>query len=304
MIDIVDKTQIEIEQMFSQEKLNEYMAIELAQFVENLDDRHYIQLGEHVGAGRMFDVMFQMIAFLGDKNVGHFMDTGDRRLSLELVVSYFANFFEKDNYNDRMKLAVELVADFDTILYDLDQKHLISDKGQWCTETSLIVQFHIGSDTKIQEYQNLVRFRLPLIEKPINHEVGFAGGYNLHPDRTVTNKGEQIQPQSCLDVLNKLQSNAYKLREVDYTEERMTVMDKLQSDNWKYPHRSDSQLLEENEAKCDVVMMTTHETYETMKDKVFYFAWKFDMRGRMYSVGYDINLQSTKYKKASLCLAE
>jgi len=304
MIDIENKSQLEIEEMFSQEKLNEYMAIELAQFVENLEDQHYLQLGEHVGHEAMFDVMFKMIAFLGDKSIGHYLDNGDRRLELELVVSYFANFFEETNYNDRMKLAVELVADFDTILYDLDQKHLMSDRGEWYTETSVIVQFHIGNDTKIQEYQNLVRFRLPMIEKPIDHTKGFAGGYNINPDRSVTNRGEQKQPQNCLDVLNTLQANAYKLREVNYTEERELVMQKLQADNWKYPHRSDSQLLEENEAKCDVIMMTTHETYTTMANQVFYFPWKFDMRGRMYSVGYDINLQATKYKKASLCLAE
>lgn len=302
MIDIANKSQLEIEEMFSQEKLNEYMAIELAQFVENLKEEHYEQLAKHVGNENKEDVMFKMIAFLGDKNVGHFMDSGDRRLELELVVSYFANFFEDENYNERMKLAVELVADFDTILYDMEQHHLLSDNASWYTATTLVVQFHIGEETKIQEYQNLVRFRLPMIEKPLEHHTGFAGGYMINPDRTVTNKGEQQQPQRVLNVLNKLQSNAYRLREVNYTEERMLVMDKLQSDNWKYPHRSDSQLLEENEAKCDVIMMTTHETYTTMANQVFYFPWKFDMRGRMYSVGYDINLQSTKYKKASLCL--
>lgn len=302
MIDIIGKSQIEIEQMFSQETLNEYMAIELAKFVENLKDEHYEIVGSHVGANNMADVMFKMIAFIGDKKIGHFLDNGDRRLEMELVVSYFANFFEETDYNKRMELAVALVADLDTILYDLEQKHLMSDKGQWYTETSIIVQFHIGEDTKIQEYQNLIRFRLPMIEKPIDHEVGYAGGYNLHPDKTVTNRGEQIQPQNCLDVLNILQANAYKLREVDYTEERMLVMEKLQSDNWKYPHRSDSQLLEENEAKCDVIMMTTHETYATMAEQTFYFPWKFDFRGRMYSVGYDLNLQATKYKKASLCV--
>jgi hypothetical protein len=302
MIDIANKSQLEIEEMFSQEKLNEYMSIELASFVENLEDKHYIQLGEHVGHDKMFDVMFKMIAFLGDKNVGHYLDSGDRRLEMELVVSYFSNFFNEENYNDRMKLAVDLVADFDSILFDLEQKHLMSDRGAWYTETSVIVQFHIGSDTKIQEYQNLVRFRLPMIEQPLDHYTGFAGGYMINPDRTVTNRGEQIQPQRVLNVLNKLQSNAYTLRNVNYTEERELVMNKLQSDNWKYPNRSDSQLLEENEAKCDVIMMTTHETYSTMAEQTFYFPWKFDMRGRMYSVGYDLNLQATKYKKASLCL--
>lgn len=34
----------------------------------------------------------------------------------------------------------------------------------------------------------------------------------------------------------------------------------------------------------------------------FYFAWKFDRRGRMYSQGYHVNVQSTEYKKAIINL--
>lgn len=32
----------------------------------------------------------------------------------------------------------------------------------------------------------------------------------------------------------------------------------------------------------------------------FYFQWKYDKRGRSYSTGYHVNLQSTEYQKASL----
>ncbi len=302
MIDIEGKSQLEIEELFNQEKLNQYIALELSSFVENLDDKHYLLLSNHVGSEARFDVMFKMIAFLGDKKVGHFLDNGDRRIEMEQVVSYFSQFFEEADYNRRMELAVELVADFDTILFDLSQQHLMSDRGAWFTETSLIVQFHIGEETKIAEYQALVRFRLPMLEKPFDHETGYAGGYMINPDKSVSNRGEQKQPQNCLDVLNTLQQNAYTLREVNYTEERALIMEKLQADNWKHPFKSDTQLLQDNEAKCDIIMLTTHETYTTMANQTFYFPWKFDMRGRMYSVGYDLNLQSTKYKKASLCL--
>ena len=302
MLDIQGKSQLDIETMFSQEALEEYMSIELANFLESLEEKHYIMLAKHVSVDSAVGAMYKMIAFLGDSNVGHRMDTGDRRLELELVVSYFANLFDESQYNERMRLAVDLVADFDGILYDLEQQQLLSDSGAWYTETTIIVGFDIGTDTKINEYQNLTRFRLPMIEKPMEHERGFAGGYMLNPEKSVTNRGEQHQPQNCLDVLNTLQANAYTMRAVDYTEERALVMEKLQSDNWKYPNRSDSDLFQENEAKCDVIMMTTHETYETMKDLTFYFPWKFDMRGRMYSVGYDLNLQASKYKKATLKL--
>ena len=36
------------------------------------------------------------------------------------------------------------------------------------------------------------------------------------------------------------------------------------------------------------------------EDNEFYFIWKYDKRGRMYSQGYDINLQGSEYKKATI----
>ena len=44
--------------------------------------------------------------------------------------------------------------------------------------------------------------------------------------------------------------------------------------------------------------------YEKLLNRVFYFTWKFDKRGRLYSQGYHINLQSTDYKKASISFAD
>ncbi|MCH9735760.1 MAG: hypothetical protein K0U78_14615 [Actinomycetia bacterium] len=298
MIDIDGLTQIEIEELFSQENLNEYISIELAVFLEQMEQEHYDILATHVDTP--IETMMKLIAFFGDAKIGHQLDTGERVIELEYAMSFVSTLFKEDEYNNRMQRAIDLIADFDTILYDLQQSVRMSDDGGYYTETSLIVGFSIGKDTKINEYTNLVRFRLPLIEEPLAHTEKSSGGYHLDSGKVVLNRGEQNQPQECLDVLNKLQCNAYTLNEVSYTDERLLIMDKLQSNNWKNPNKSDIQLLEDNEAKCDTIMLTTHETYKTMENKKFYFAWKFDMRGRMYSIGYDLNLQATSYKKASL----
>jgi len=37
--------------------------------------------------------------------------------------------------------------------------------------------------------------------------------------------------------------------------------------------------------------------FKTMQDREFYLEWKFDFRGRIYSTGYDINLQGDKFRK-------
>jgi len=302
MLDIIGKSQLEIEEMFSQEKLKDYMAFQLDMFISQMDDEHFKILSKHVPNGMEEEYMYKIISFIGDNKVGNELDTGDRRIDMEYAVSYFSTLFEELDFNNKIQRAVDIIAEFDTILFDLEQHNLIGESGQWYTETSLVVQFNLGNDTKINEYQNLVRFRLPMIELPQLHTEKQRGGYLLNPNRVTTNRGEQSQPQNCLDVLNKLQSNAYTLREVDVNDERAIVMKKLVEDNWKYPHKSKEALFNDNFKKCEQIMLTTQETYEAMYHKQFYFPWRFDCRGRLYSVGYDINLQSTKYKKASLKL--
>ena len=42
------------------------------------------------------------------------------------------------------------------------------------------------------------------------------------------------------------------------------------------------------------------ELLPILEGNKFYFTWKFDSRGRMYSQGYHCNLQATEYKKAIL----
>ena len=44
----------------------------------------------------------------------------------------------------------------------------------------------------------------------------------------------------------------------------------------------------------------SQQIYPMFKDRVFWFAWQYDSRGRSYSHGYHINFQSSEYKKALL----
>jgi hypothetical protein len=44
--------------------------------------------------------------------------------------------------------------------------------------------------------------------------------------------------------------------------------------------------------------------YQELGEKPFHLAWQYDSRGRIYSHGYHVNLQSYEYKKASLSFAK
>jgi len=56
----------------------------------------------------------------------------------------------------------------------------------------------------------------------------------------------------------------------------------------------------EKSMQFDLMKTTSSRVYKEYTDIPFYFMWKFDKRGRMYSSGYHINFQSTDYKKALL----
>jgi hypothetical protein len=50
---------------------------------------------------------------------------------------------------------------------------------------------------------------------------------------------------------------------------------------------------------------SSKKVYDMLQDQgnLFWFSWRFDKRGRMYSQGYHVNIQSTEYKKALVTLA-
>jgi len=48
------------------------------------------------------------------------------------------------------------------------------------------------------------------------------------------------------------------------------------------------------------MVVQSRKLYQLYKDRVFWFAWQADSRGRYYSHGYHINLQAQEYKKALL----
>jgi len=50
----------------------------------------------------------------------------------------------------------------------------------------------------------------------------------------------------------------------------------------------------------ELELSRANEMYNKYKDKILYFDWFIDARGRVYSKGYHINIQGTKYKKAVL----
>jgi DNA-directed RNA polymerase len=191
---------------------------------------------------------------------------------------------------ERVDLAMDIVADFDTILWDMykKQKHLEDNTFTTVTLARVAIKFSVDATLMAQ----FTRFRLPMIEKPDDWHEGLKGGYYLNKRKITTNKGEGNQPERVCKVLNMLQEQAFYLRhDVDATKEKELLFEKFKSEGY-----SPVQAMEITKN----ITVTTSDTYKFLEDRPFYFEWRYDFRGRLYSTGYDVNLQSSKYKKGSI----
>lgn len=98
---------------------------------------------------------------------------------------------------------------------------------------------------------------------------GNYGGWQWEKKSILLGSGNHHDGYQCYDVLNKLQRIPWVLDLGVYVDE------------------------ENSNEPCDFAEVAGHYVGER-----FYFTWRYDKRGRMYSSGYQLNLQSDEYGKA------
>ena len=300
-------TQLEVEQMFSKKAMRTQFQEELKDFMSFIKPEHYIELHNAMDNGNdkrfTVDVMIDLITALGNPKLGVNVSRDKRvkrQIEIHFLISVIAGLHSIVNRYDtiyRFKVACDIVENMDTILFDVIQtKRNDLDLG-WITETNAIIEFNVGESAL--KLDGLNRYKYPFIEQPLawsNIDNKSVGGYHCEElrEKVTTNKGSSIQPKECLNVLNILQSNCYNLRDIDMQEEYDYAYTSMKKKAITDLQKKD---LDRN---VDTRLMTCFETYSFVSDKDFYFQWRFDFRGRMYSSGYDVNLQSDKFKKACI----
>ena len=295
MINIEGKTQAQIEEMFSKEKMNEYIAIELSSFLDKLDTSYYTRLQNVAGTSEdeTVGLMMHIIALFGNVKNGLALDKDYphvREFDINQQVLGISSYLG-DVVPTKYEVAMDIIGEFDGILWDIQQENVQNDLGQWYTRSYSIIDYAVAeSASTLLQYS---RYKLPLIEQPLDWNEGESGGYHLNNGKSTLNLGEAKQPQKVLDVLNRLQKQAYTLRTPDFKQQHAYTLEQIKKKNWK---KAESENLEAVEIK----LQTAQETYQTMEGREFYFEWKDDMRGRGYCSGYDITLQGDSYQKSLL----
>lgn len=205
---------------------------------------------------------------------------------IQSVAARLAANLPFDSHLDAAKTASELIA---VVCYS-DIYDIIPARN---SETgTLMVQSRYSLEEKTLKAIEATKYLPPMVCEP-NEITGLGNIDNSHvsfEDSLILGKDHHHHQKLAIDAINIANQVALTLdtavleqaempnKELD-TPEKMKQFKKLADDS--------------------------REVYEEIValGNEFYLTWKFDFRGRMYSQGYHINIQSTEYKKALINLA-
>lgn len=166
---------------------------------------------------------------------------------------------------EAVKTGAELLSICHGDLYDI---YLTEDS------TEIVPKHSINEETMKRVAQ--LQFLPPMLQKPDDWTSNNNGGWLWEKKSVILGKGNHHEEYQAYDALNLLQS-------VPWTIDIPTYVD------YENPN------LAMNKDQYDRVITD-------YLGKEFYFVWRYDKRGRSYSSGYDLNVQSNEYGKAMLSL--
>jgi hypothetical protein len=205
----------------------------------------------------------------------------------ELFTSVSAQMAARLGFSDRTA-AITTVAELLAVLCNTDAFDIIKENKQ----ASLMVQSRIVLSDSLLKFIADSEFLPPMVCAPLKLVHNHSSGYLTHNDSLVLGSGNHHDGDLCLDVLNTINSVAFKL-DLDFlckVEEEPTFETDTQekADQWSR------------------FKLQSYRFYSLMAQQGnrFYFNNKVDKRGRIYSQGYHLNPQGAAFKKAQLELAK
>jgi hypothetical protein len=214
---------------------------------------------------------------------------GEGEQPIQASASRMTKHLGYDNIMDGIKTASELIG-----LVGMKTKHLYwlvmpeeAESGTICTESILEL-----SDETL-EWIDKTLYQPPMVVKPRH----VTGKYNMDTSH-ISYKSSLLLGQHthhtqklAYDVINILNQIPLAL-DMDIVEFEEVPNNELETPEQK-----------EQFEKLVRDSIDIYNEVLSFKNK-FYLTWKYDFRGRVYSQGYHINIQSTDYKKALISLAK
>lgn len=201
-------------------------------------------------------------------------------IATELGLQFF------DHQLDAVKTGAELLAVCESCgLYTI----LSSFSVEHNHDTAVIKPKYQLEDETLRAI-HLTMYMPPMVCRPIEWTDNNHGGFLLSNNSCVLGAGNDVGQHQSLDVLNKLQSIKWTLNETMLQEEELPTKPLNMTDAVDIRKaKQHSDRCRQSQLVYDMLLNDGNE---------FFFIWKYDKRGRMYSQGYDVNLQGSEYKKS------
>ena len=232
------------------------------------------------------------------KRVAHLKSIGSTELALELLIAVITTdtvvtpiqviigrLVPHLNYSvelDAIKTAAELLAVCEGELYSL-YSH---DDPENDTET-LGLKPHYQLSLSVREFIAKTKYLPPMICKPLDWRNNNGSGHLTGSGSILLGSKNDVGQVQNLEFINTLQAIEWELNEevLEFVEESKKKLDTY-----------------EKKQNFERMTRTSEIVYQDLIEQgnCFYFVWKYDFRGRSYSQGFHVNLQSNSYRKAIL----
>jgi len=194
---------------------------------------------------------------------------------LQGVVAKLATYLKFDNIFDGIQTASELLSVCRTCGVYTMYREPVS------------IQSNVTFNKEILDFIEETQYLMPMLCEPKGWTNNNSGGYLSICTSLLLKQYNHHNHNQAYDVINTLQKIEWELDEnvMLETEQPKKPLDTVEKVTaW-------NQYLESSKRVCNNMLNAGNS---------FWLMWQYDFRGRAYSHGYHINLQSTSYKKAAL----
>lgn len=290
-------SQMEIEALFSQRNIHEVLhqsvLYQLDKALETWSIANYIRLNDYLN-GTYYESKNKRIGLLRE----HIEDNGldhlvvaffvaairsKKNQTIQQVIGYLQSYMPHTDIFDRIKTAGEFIA-----VCSGPNRAFTIERFEDVDSPMLIVNNWPAINRLFKtefEYIEETFFNPPLVEKPRQVVDRYNCGYHTIQEPILLGKYTQHDDQIDLNTINILNNIPWVL-DPDITS---------QIERPSKPFKDD-----QTEMNFIVHVGIARRIYKLLSNLPFFFSWQYDSRGRMYSHGYHVNLQSYEYKKVML----
>jgi len=291
--------QLIIEENFSEREVNSLIIKDLLEIKEYIFPL-FIKVEQYLDSDSYYQGKYERIAHIRHIPVAELVErvliacTTKPTQTIQEVVGKILPFLEYENTRHGLTTATELIgvcSSTDLFRFELPKD---SDTGSG----KIVSNVELNESTYNRINQSI--YLPPMLTVPCEVTRNNESGYLLGSNESLLLNGSHHEEPIALDVINKTAGMQFTVDEeaIDYQEPIPDFRAKALKEDRNITE------IQVVEATCNFKQQRSISDFieKSLVGKPFYFTSKYDSRGRFYTQGYHIAIQSTDYKKSVVSL--